>query len=98
MCGRYVLEIDSDGLMRAYAAQPARDFDWGPVYSIAPRTKPPVIRAHFGDAGHLRRTLGIARWGFCPSWAHAWGPSPMNARYETASLNVMIPSSFAPLL
>src|SRR5699024_12291228 len=28
MCGRYVLEIHSDGLMGAYAAPPARDLHW----------------------------------------------------------------------
>lgn len=95
MCGRYVLEIDSDGLMRAYAAQPARDFDWGPVYSIAPRTKAPVIREHFDDDGHLRRTLEFARWGFCPSWAKDKGPRPINARYETAASNGMFRSAFA---
>lgn len=74
MCGRYVLEVDAQGLLRSYAAQPAKAFDWDPVFSIAPRTKAPVVREHIDDDGELQRTLEFARWGFKPAWAKEKGP------------------------
>ena len=66
MCGRYVLEVDADGLLRSYAAQPAKEFDWDAVFSIAPRTKAPVVREHVVD-DQMQRTLEFARWGFQPA-------------------------------
>lgn len=97
MCGRYVLEVDGDGLLRSYAAQPARELDriWEPVFSIAPSTRAPVVREHLDDTGELHRTLDLARWGFRPSWAKNKGPSPINARYETAASNGMFRAAFA---
>lgn len=87
MCGRYVLEVDAQGLLRSYAAQPAKAFDWEPVFSIAPRTKAPVVREHIDDDSQLQRTLEFARWGFKPAWAKEKGPRPINARFETAHTN-----------
>ncbi|MGP5086887.1 SOS response-associated peptidase [Brachybacterium tyrofermentans] len=95
MCGRYVLEVDSAGLMRAYAAQPAKAFDWEPVFSVAPRTKAPVVREHVDDEGELQRTVEFARWGFKPAWAKDKGPRPINARFETAHTNGMFRAGFA---
>lgn len=95
MCGRYVLEIDADGLLRSYAAQPAKTFDWGPVFSIAPRTKAPVVREHIDDGGQVHRTLEYARWGFKPAWAKEKGPRPINARFETAHTNGMFRAAYA---
>ena len=95
MCGRYVLEVDAQGLLRSYAAQPAKAFDWEPVFSIAPRTKAPVVREHIDDDGQLQRTLEFARWGFKPAWAKEKGPRPINARFETAHTNGMFRAGFA---
>ncbi|MGP5684033.1 SOS response-associated peptidase [Brachybacterium alimentarium] len=95
MCGRYVLEVDAHGLMRAYAAQPSKEFDWDPVFSVAPRTKAPVVREHVDEDGELQRTLEFARWGFLPAWAKDKGPRPINARFETAATNGMFRAAFA---
>lgn len=86
---------NADGLLRSYAAQPAKAFDWGPVFSIAPRTKAPVVREHVDDDGQVQRTLELARWGFKPAWAKEKGPRPINARFETAHTNGMFRAGFA---
>lgn len=95
MCGRFVLEVDAEGLLRSYAAQPAKAFDWEPAFSIAPRTSAPVVREHLDDEGRLRRTLELARWGLHPAWAKDKGPRPINARFETARTNGMFRAAFA---
>lgn len=95
MCGRYVLEVDADGLLRAYAAQPSKAFDWDPVFSVAPRSKAPVVREHVDDNGQLQRTVEFARWGFKPAWAKDKGPRPINARFETAASNGMFRAAFS---
>lgn len=95
MCGRYVLEVDAQGLLRSYAAHPAKDLDWDPVFSIAPRTKAPVVREHHDEDDQLVRALEFARWGFKPVWAKEKGPRPINARFETAHTNGMFRAGFA---
>ncbi|MGP9747443.1 SOS response-associated peptidase, partial [Brachybacterium sp. AOP29-B2-41] len=95
MCGRYALEVDAQGLLRSYAAQPAKAFDWDAVFSIAPRTKAPVVREHIDDDSQPQRTLEFARWGFKPAWAKDKGPRPINARFETAHTNGMFRAGFA---
>ena len=95
MCGRYVLEVDAQGLLRSYAAHPEKDFSWDPVFSIAPRTKAPVVREHYDDDDELVRTIEFARWGFKPAWAKDKGPRPINARFETAHTNGMFRAGFA---
>jgi len=94
MCGRYVLEVDAQGLLRGYAAQPSKAFDWDAVFSVAPRTKAPVVREHIDDDGQLQRTVELARWGFTPSWVKDKGPRPINARFETAATNGMFRAAF----
>jgi len=95
MCGRYVLEVDAQGLLRSYAAQPAKAFDWAATFSIAPSTRAPVVREHIDDGGQLQRTLEFARWGLHPAWAKEKGPRPINARFETAPTNGMFRAAFA---
>ncbi|HJC71062.1 SOS response-associated peptidase [Brachybacterium sp. EE-P12] len=97
MCGRFVLDYDQAGLLHAYVATKAdrEGPDWSPVFSIAPSTLVPVVRAHFDDdGGELVRTLEPARWGLRPSWAKEKGPRPINARYETVTTNGMFRGSF----
>lgn len=86
---------NADGLLHSYAAQPTKTFDWEPVFSIAPRTKAPVVREHLDDEGQLQRTVEFARWGFRPAWAKEKGPRPINARFETAPTNGMFRAAFA---
>ncbi|MGO2521018.1 MAG: SOS response-associated peptidase [Microbacterium sp.] len=96
MCGRYVLEIDGDGLLHGYAATGQdRAAQWEAVYSIAPRTKAPVVREHVDDDGEVQRTLELARWGLHPSWAKDKGPRPINARLETIATNGMFRGPFS---
>lgn len=90
MCGRFVLQLDEDGLLHAYvAAKQDRSARWEPVYSIAPRTKAPVVREYVDEEGELQRSLELARWGLHPSWAKDKGPRPINARLETIATNGM---------
>ena len=64
MCGRFTLTFKGDGLLRSYVATSQdRAGDWEPVYSVAPRTKAPVVREHVDDEGAVRRSLELARWG-----------------------------------
>src|SRR5690625_5363484 len=87
MCGRFTLAFDGDGLLRSYlAASRDRAAQWEPTYSIAPRTKAPVVR-EFIDGGQVHRCLELARWGLHPGWAKDKGPRPINARLETVSTN-----------
>lgn len=86
---------NADGLLRSYAAQPAKAFDWEPAFSIPPRTKAPVVREHIDDEGQRLRTLEFARWGFTPAWAKDKGPRPINARFETVHTNGLFRAAFA---
>lgn len=80
-----VAELDCDG------ADPA--FDRSPVYSVAPRTRAPIVRNRLVDGNRVREA-GLATWGPRPSWAKDKGPRPINARLETVASNDMFRSSF----
>lgn len=96
MCGRFVLQFDGDGLIHAYVAtKQDRAAEWEPVYSIAPRTKAPVVREFVDEEGELQRSLELARWGLHPSWAKDKGPRPINARLETIATNGMFRGPFS---
>ena len=96
MCGRFTLAFDGDGLLHAYlATSQDRVAEWEPVYSIAPRTKAPLVREFVDDEGELHRTLEMARWGLHPSWAKGKGPRPINARLETIATNGMFRGPFS---
>lgn len=87
---------NGDGLLRAYlATSQDRAAEWDPVYSIAPRTKAPVVREFVDDKGELHRSLELARWGLHPSWAKDKGPRPINARLETIATNGMFRGPFS---
>lgn len=87
---------NGDGLLHAYlATSQDRAAEWDPVYSIAPRTKAPVVREFVDDEGELHRTLEMARWGLHPSWAKDKGPRPINARLETIATNGMFRGPFS---
>ena len=87
---------NGDGLLRSYVATSQdRAGDWEPVYSVAPRTKAPVVREHVDDEGEVRRSLELARWGLHPSWAKDKGPRPINARLGTIATNGMFRGPFS---
>jgi hypothetical protein len=48
------------------ATKSDRAREWEPVYSIAPRTKAPVVREFVDDEGEVQRSLELARWGCTP--------------------------------
>ncbi len=84
------------GLLRSYVATSRdRAGEWEPVYSIAPRTKAPVVREFVDDEGEQQRSLELARWGLHPSWAKDKGPRPINARLETIATNGMFRGPFS---
>src|SRR5690625_2391231 len=96
MCGRFTLAWDAAGLLRSYVAtSDDRAADWEPVYSIAPRTRAPVVREFVDDHGDRHRSLELARWGLRPSWARDKGPRPITARLESVSTNGMFRGSFS---
>lgn len=96
MCGRYTLTIPGTALIPALEADGADgDFHWEPVYSIAPRTRAPIVRERATDNGDTCREITLATWGLRPSWAKDKGPRPINARLETAATNGMFRAAFA---
>jgi len=96
MCGRFTLQFDGAGLLHAYlATSEDRAGEWEPIYSIAPRTKAPVVREFLDDEGEVQRRLELARWGLHPSWAKDKGPRPINARMETIATNGMFRGPFS---
>ncbi|GAP77907.1 SOS response-associated peptidase [Brachybacterium paraconglomeratum] len=72
-----------------------RAAQWEAVYSIAPRTKAPVVREFVDDDGEVQRSLELARWGLHPAWAKDKGPRPINARLETIATNGMFRGAFS---
>ena len=96
ICGRFTLSFDGSGLLHAYVATSHdRSTEWEPTYSIAPRTKAPVVREFVDDDGEMHRVLELARWGLHPSWAKDKGPRPINARLETIATNGMFRGPFS---
>ncbi|MFC5273029.1 SOS response-associated peptidase [Brachybacterium sacelli] len=96
ICGRFTLSYDGAGLLHAYTAtSDDRAAEWEPTYSIAPRTKAPVVREFVDDDGEMHRVLELARWGLHPSWAKDKGPRPINARLETIATNGMFRGPFS---
>ncbi|WP_226851100.1 SOS response-associated peptidase family protein, partial [Brachybacterium tyrofermentans] len=84
---------NGDGLLHAYlATSQDRVAEWQPVYSIAPRTKAPVVREFVDDDGEVQRSLELARWGLYPAWAKDKGPRPINARLASGFHGGVVPT------
>lgn len=95
MCGRYSVAISGSALVGELdldGADPG--FEWSPAYSVAPRTRAPVIRDRLIDNHRVREGF-LPTWGFRPSWAKEKGPRPINARLEGAATNGMFRPAFA---
>lgn len=95
MCGRYSVAVSGTALVDALELDGAEPgFEWSPAYSVAPRTRAPVIRDRL--AGNQRvREASLPTWGLRPSWAKEKGPRPINARLEGVATNGMFRSAFA---
>ncbi|PZT90877.1 MAG: SOS response-associated peptidase, partial [Gordonia sp. (in: high G+C Gram-positive bacteria)] len=95
MCGRYSVAVSGAELVDVLdldGTEPG--FDWAPAYSVAPRTRAPVVRDRLIEDQRVREA-SLPTWGLRPSWAKDKGPRPINARLETVATNGMFRSSFA---
>ena len=79
MCGRFVLEVSPDTLMKGYGLVSVPHLS--PRYNIAPSQKIAVVRQCDDD----KRALDLLQWGLIPSWAQdpSIGGRMINARSET---------------
>lgn len=95
MCGRYSVAISGSALVGELDLDGADpDFEWPQIYSVAPRTRAPVIRDRLIDDQRVREAF-LPTWGLRPSWAKEKGPRPINARLEGVATNGMFRSAFA---
>lgn len=95
MCGRYSVAVSGSALVDVLdldGTDPG--FEWAPAYSVAPRTRAPVVRDRLIDDQRVREA-SLPTWGLRPSWAKEKGPRPINARLETAATNGMFRSAFS---
>ncbi|MBB1012339.1 putative SOS response-associated peptidase YedK [Dietzia kunjamensis] len=95
MCGRYSVAVSGAALVDVLdldGTEPG--FEWEPAYSVAPRTRAPVIRDRLIGDQRVSEAF-MPTWGLRPSWAKEKGPRPINARLETAATNGMFRSAFA---
>lgn len=73
MCGRYSVAIAGTALVDVLeldGAEPATE--WSSAYSVAPRTRAPVIRHRLVGEQRVREAF-LPTWGLRPSWI---GPAP----------------------
>ncbi|MFI8695965.1 SOS response-associated peptidase [Dietzia maris] len=95
MCGRYSIAASGADLVAALELDGTEaGFEWEPAYSVAPRTRAPVIRDRLAGDQRVREAF-LPTWGLRPSWAKEKGPRPINARLEGVATNGMFRSSFA---
>lgn len=95
MCGRYSVAVSGADLvdvLQLDGTEPG--FEWAPAYSVAPRTRAPVIRDRVVGDQRVREAF-LPTWGLRPSWAKEKGPRPINARLEGVATNGMFRSAFA---
>ena len=89
MCGRYSVAVSGAALVDVLDLDRTEPgFEWEPAYSVAPRTRAPVIRDRLIGEQRVSEAF-MPTWGFRPSWAKEKGPRPINARLETAASNGM---------
>lgn len=95
MCGRYSIAVPGQAIVAELDCDGADEkFEWSPVYSVAPRTRAPIVRDRLVDGARVREAH-LSTWGLRPSWAKEKGPRPINARLETAATNGMFRSAFS---
>lgn len=78
MCGRYVLYIAPHKLKDLFGTENLPNFP--PSYNAAPLQEHPIV---------IKNRIGMARWGFVPSWAKqddkGMAAKMINARSETVA-------------
>ena len=95
MCGRYSVAVSGADLVDVLELDGVEPgFEWSPAYSVAPRTRAPVVRDRLAGDQRVRETF-LPTWGLRPSWAKEKGPQPINARLEGVATNGMFRSAFA---
>lgn len=95
MCGRYSVAVSGTALVDALELDGTRpEFEWSSAYSVAPRTRAPVVHDRLIDNQRVREAF-LPTWGLRPSWAKEKGPRPINARLETAATNGMFRAAFS---
>ena len=95
MCGRYSIAVPGQAIVAELDCDGAsEEFEWSPVFSVAPHTRAPIVRDRLAD-GERVREAHLSTWGLHPSWAKEKGPRPINARLETAATNGMFRSAFS---
>lgn len=95
MCGRYSVAVSGAALVDVLdldGTEPG--FEWSPAYSVAPRTRAPVVRDRLVGDQRVREAF-LPTWGLRPSWAKEKGPRPINARLEGVATNGMFRSAFS---
>ncbi|MGO4105775.1 SOS response-associated peptidase [Leifsonia sp. YAF41] len=93
MCGRFVMDKNTDDLINEFVAQGGDFRDWRPSYNVAPTDRVPVVR-EWEHHGELTRSVDGATWGLKPSWAKGKGPAPINARLESVATNGLFRNAF----
>ncbi|WP_368664649.1 SOS response-associated peptidase [Dietzia cinnamea] len=95
MCGRYSVAVSGAALIDVLELDGTDPgFNWSPAYSVAPRTRAPVVRDRLAGDQRVREAF-LPTWGLRPSWAKEKGPRPINARLEGVATNGMFRSPFA---
>ncbi|MFL0579544.1 SOS response-associated peptidase [Dietzia sp. 179-F 9C3 NHS] len=95
MCGRYSVAVSGADLVAALELDGTEPgLEWEAAYSVAPRTRAPVIRDRLAGDQRVREAF-LPTWGLRPSWAKEKGPRPINARLEGVATNGMFRSAFA---
>ena len=79
MCGCYSVAMSGAALVDVLDLDGAHPgFEWSPAFSVAPRTRAPIIRDRLVDE-HRVREASLPTRGLRPSWAKEKGPRPINA-------------------
>jgi len=92
MCGRFVLNADTQRILKEFDALLLEPYEFSPRFNIAPTQIVPVIISD--ENGH--RILRGMRWGLIPSWAKddSLASRLINARSETIAEKPSFRSAF----
>ena len=95
MCGRYSVAVSGAALVDTLELDGTEPgLKWSPTYSVAPRTRAPVVQDRMVGDQRVREAF-LPTWGLRPSWAKEKGPRPINARLEGVATNGMFRSAFS---
>jgi len=94
MCGRFALANQLSSLADIIEDQPSTEFidSIEPSWNIAPKQNVPTVMF---DSTSNQATIGLASWGFRPSWSSPSKIEPINAQIETAASKPMFRQAWA---